>query len=318
VAPEKLGEAQVGENEGKRALVSLSERLPPDVLKGNASRVEVVAPDAGERQLEARLPYEGKVTSPLLELDRRLQGRHRFGPTQNRFDHALSPERDGKGTKFSFFLGGPGGGARMVQCICQLLAQEKERGREPLRSVSSRRGIRTRVCEALFEQLDRDSLISGVVVEPGESTQRLGASWAGAFPLGRLDEERAGTSGVAGIEVRRARLEAPTVSGLEVPWRRQAKGLLAQLGGSLRRAASARDSGRLVERGRDAGIRLLGTESEVTRPFLGIRNDRGQSAMSCAPPLGSGRRIQSRREQRVREADPLAVQLDQLDVHGLP
>jgi hypothetical protein len=247
-----------------------------------------------------------------------LQGRHCFGPTQNRFDHALSPERDRESTKFSFFLGGPGCGARLAQCICQLLAQEKERGREPLRRVSPDRSIRSRVCQALFEQLDRDSLVPGVVVEPGESTQRLRASWASACLLGRLDEERAGTSGVAGIEVRRARVEAPTVSGLEVPRRRQAKGLLAQLGGSLRRAASARDSGRLVERSRDAGIRLFGTESEVTCPLLGIRDDRGQSAMSCAPPLASGRRIQSRREERMREADPLAVQLDQLGVHGLP
>lgn len=63
----------------------------------------------------------------------------------------------------------------MGKRVRQLLAQEEERSRKPIRGVSPHGSISLWVCQALAEELDGDPLVSGVVMDSSKPTQRLGA-----------------------------------------------------------------------------------------------------------------------------------------------
>ncbi len=56
----------------------------------------------------------------------------------------------------------------------------------------------------------------------------------------------------------------------------------------------------------------------MTRAFLGVPDDRGEPAMDLLPPVLVRLGVDDRREERVREADALAVQLDQLGGNAAP
>ena len=65
-----------------------------------------------------------------------------------------------------------------------------------------------------------------------------------------------------------------------------------------------------VERDRDPLVRPVRSNCEVPRPFLAIRSDFGQPAVRLTPPRTRSALVVDRREERMRETDAAAVELD--------
>src|SRR5919201_1833003 len=177
----------------------------------------------------------------------------------------------------------------MVKRFGEFLPQEEERGCEPFRGVGLYGSICLGICQALPEELDGEPLLSCLVVNACKTTQGLGTQRDCACTLGRFREQHAGTSGAAGLEVGFPGVEPALMGGLNLGLRREAECELAQLGRSLRCTACTCDARRLVERGRDVRIHALRAKREMARPLLGVR-----------------------------EADTVAIQLDQLRVDAAP
>src|SRR5207248_33645 len=87
-----FGEAQVTENERKRALIAVRDRTLTDVLQISASRVEIVAPHARDRELKARPPHGRSVQRRTFDRDGCMKGPARLRSTEDRLDHSLVPQ----------------------------------------------------------------------------------------------------------------------------------------------------------------------------------------------------------------------------------
>jgi hypothetical protein len=108
----------------------------------------------------------------------------------------------------------------MLQSLRKILPQEEERRGQPVRGVRLYRPIGSCVFERLPEELDRDALVSGIVVDPRKPTEGSCTCRPRPRDLGCLSEKRLRPSGVARLEIRRARLESAAVGSLGVILRR--------------------------------------------------------------------------------------------------
>ncbi len=298
----------------KRALVSLCDRSLPNRLQGCPSRVEVVAPDARDSQLEARLSPERELARIFLECDGRLERAGRFRPTENRFDHPLGSKCDRERRPAPVFLCNARRRAGVAKRVRQLLAQEEERGREPFCGVGLHGSTGLWVCQALPEKLDGEPLVPRIVMYPSKSTQRLSPKRADVCTFRRFCEQRASTSRGAGLEVSRACVEPSTVGGLSLRLRREAQGELAQLGGCLGCATRPGDQRRFIERCSDVRICTDGARSKMTCALLGIVNDSGQPPTNLPLVLWSRASIHSRGIEWMGEANALPEQFHQSGV----
>jgi hypothetical protein len=93
--------------------------------------------------------------------------------------------------------------------------------------------------------------------------------------------------------------------------RRQPNGVLGQLGRDGQRAAIDGEAGGLVERGGDAGVRLVLRQREVTSTDEWIIDELRDSPVH-APPLLAEVSVEHRRQQWVREPDRPSLALDHM------
>ena len=234
--------------------------------------------------------------------------------SENRFDRPLSSKRDRERAAIRLIPCDLGGKAGVIKRLREVLAQEKERVGQPVRSVGSYRWVGSCLVERLSEELDRDPLVAGVMVDSRQPTERSRTFWPRPRVLGSLREERLCSRGVARLEIGRPRLEPSAVNGLGVVLRRQAASTLAELGSGLRCAASACHLRRLVQRRRDRRIGSFRAESEMPCPLFGILHERRQSTMNRPPAIDVRLQRDRRCEQRMDEPDSVGLQLDHLGV----
>jgi hypothetical protein len=104
----------------------------------------------------------------------------------------------------------------MLQSLWEVLPQEEERRGQPVRGVRLYRPIGSCVFERLPEELDRDVLVAGIVVDPGKPTEGSCTCRPRLRDLDCLGEERLRVSGVTRLEKRRARLNSATMGGLDI------------------------------------------------------------------------------------------------------
>jgi len=75
-------------------------------------------------------------------------------------------------------------------------------------------------------------------------------------------------------------------------------------------AASARARRRRVERVRDGLVVAGGRDGEMAGAFFDVDVQTSETSVEAASPVERHRRVARRREERVREADPVAVELE--------
>ena len=89
--------------------------------------------------------------------------------------------------------------------------------------------------------------------------------------------------------------------------RRQPCGRGQEIGGGLRCAAPSGPRRGALDLGGDVLVRACRAEREVARTLLGIDDHRRETLVQPAPPLACCGSVDDRREQRVREPDPVAL-----------
>ena len=106
--------------------------------------------------------------------------------------------------------------------------------------------------------------------------------------------------------------ERPSVHVLALFGRCEPLGELAQLGGGRARAATAGVAGGPLEAVGDHRVGAGCGEREVAPALLLVHDERSQALMQLAPRELVETLVGARREERVREADAFAVELDHL------
>jgi hypothetical protein len=91
----------------------------------------------------------------------------------------------------------------------------------------------------------------------------------------------------------------------------QQKSLLRELGRDRDRSARSRLPGRRLQSGGDLGVRPFRSQRQVSRLFLRIGHGGGQAPVNGTPRARRRGSEMDRGQQRMREADLLAVELDQ-------
>jgi hypothetical protein len=85
---------------------------------------------------------------------------------------------------------------------------------------------------------------------------------------------------------------------------------LAEIGRRGAGAAAARVIGGALQAGGERRVRAGGGQCEVAPALLVVVDERGEPPVQLAPGEGVEPAVGARRQQRVREAQPLAVELD--------
>ena len=104
--------------------------------------------------------------------------------------------------------------------------------------------------------------------------------------------------------------DAASVDALERVWGRQRDRALGEVGRSLGGAARARMRRRRVERRRDLFVGAGRGDREMTGALLEIDVEFGEAAVKPAPSVQRHRLVAGGGEERMGEADPVAVELD--------
>ena len=128
----------------------------------------------------------------------------------------------------------------------------------------------------------------------------------------RLLEQFTGSHRVARDEAVAGCRHRPAVSVVRLVERRQPAGLLAQLRGCRGRAPCAGVLRRLLERARDVGVGDVRRKREVAGALVRVRDDVREAPVELAAPDRVEALVGPRGEQRVGEADAVALELDDL------
>ncbi len=205
-------------------------------------------------------------------------------------------------------------GCRVPDCLGEMLSAPKERRCEAY----ERSGSRERVLAGFLQCLEVDLArrVEIVVVGARECESNEDARSLG--PCGQLSgeplEHRPRASAVPGLEVVVGGISAPAANVLVTVGRREACGLLGELGGRpgcAARSSSVRCRLELVCHRRIGAAR---GEREVACPLLGIGYELCEAAVKLTSALrpalgGCG-------EERVGEANPVSVELDDQRLDG--
>ena len=105
----------------------------------------------------------------------------------------------------------------------------------------------------------------------------------------------------------------PIVRSVE---RCQSPSLHSELSRSSQRTAGLGPSGGIFECRCDVRIRPFGAERKVPSAFLRVGHGVSESPMHRAPLPWKGHRIDAGHDQRVREMDPIVLQLDNICFEG--
>jgi hypothetical protein len=164
--------------------------------------------------------------------------------------------------------------------------------------------IPARLGQRLLGQRDR---LLDVGEDVGKPVEHPGAGWAGGQAAGQRLEDRPAAGPIARrlVVVGGGQLP-PHPVGPPAGWGQPA-GLLGQLRGDLRRATARGGPGSRLERGRDMLVRLLGRQGQVERPLLKVVEDGGEASVDLSALRRGGVGVGQRAQQRVGEADPVAV-----------
>jgi hypothetical protein len=175
----------------------------------------------------------------------------------------------------------------MLDRLGELLPPPKERGGKAGKSPGSGERVVAGFLEGLEVEVARCMDVVVVRARECEADEDACALAAGRQLGGETLEHRPRASAVPRLEVVVAGVSGSAPGVLGTIGRRQAGGLLGELGchaGGAARGSSAR---RLLERGGNGGIRPGRGEGEVARPLLGIDDDLRQAAVELAPALGA-------------------------------
>jgi hypothetical protein len=160
------------------------------------------------------------------------------------------------------------------------------------------------------EEVEADPRVLALEPDLAQAPQQLGPARAGRRLLEPFLEELHRAPRGAGGVLQLGRDEPAGVSLLGKLGRRQEERLLGELGRDHDRAARFRMLGRRLQSSGDLGIRPLRREREMPRPLLRVDHGGGQQAMNGVSRARRRGSEVDRGEQRMREADLLAVKLD--------
>jgi hypothetical protein len=123
-------------------------------------------------------------------------------------------------------------------------------------------------------------------------------------------EQPARTTEVTSCGISQARLDEAPPASLPVVVRSALRRELCQLGRDGRSASQRSMLRRRFERLGNTRVGGYGTEREVSGPLFRVGDDLCQACVDLPAPLRADRGDDRGREQRVREADAVALQLD--------
>jgi hypothetical protein len=190
-------------------------------------------------------------------------------------------------------------------------------GRDPADGMEPRRAVeldlrtetvvrpgRERLVERLHGVGHRD--VAARLHQPHQHAGPLGARRSGEGEL----EQRPRRAEITGPKVELRRRDPPPPQTLAVRARRAPDGELRQFGGRRPRTPARRPPCSLVERRRDRSVAALRRQSQMASALLVVLDDRGESRMQPAPFVRRDRGVGGVGEQRTREADAAAVELE--------
>jgi hypothetical protein len=181
--------------------------------------------------------------------------------------------------------------------------------REPLLDRDPHRVI-GRLLAVCFLEDGAAIAVAGVpAADPAKARQRLGPFVAGAARRDRRLEQRDCAGRVTGIRPAVGRREQPPAPA-RVSVRRQLHRSHQQRRRPVGRAAGADAHGRLLELCRDPLVGTRRRERKMPRRFLGVGDDLGELLVQVPSARCAGVGVDDRSEERMREPEPVAVELD--------
>ena len=194
-----------------------------------------------------------------------------------------------------------------LDCFLEVLAKEEERRGEPLRRFGAHAIVRPGLGERLTGQLCGQRLVTTESVQPGKRRQRLRAGAPVPCRRSGLLEQLERSPGVASIEAVESAADRSAMDvGLRIP-RRQPATQLAELRRRRARSARAGLCGSMLECCRDVCVRPVDGEREMAGALLGAGDQLGEAAVKRPPLVGRCFPIDARGQERMREADGLAL-----------
>ena len=250
----------------------------------------------------------------MLQHERALDQRQRHALAAERFQEGDERECAGEHGRLAQLLGQLERGAGVLERV-RHVARRVQAPPETLEDLDAESHVVDRLGQGREEDVGARAESLLVRAYPAEADEGARPSLAVRRLADDLLEQRPRMADLAGLEVPLGRFDAASPPSVVVPGRREAASLLQQIGGGIGRAARRGAAGGLLQRHRDRLVRLLRSQGEMPGALLGIVEDLGEPPVQRAPLRGGEQLIGDRREQRVREREPLAVLLQHAGSH---
>ena len=306
-AAEALHVGEAPERPLARRLVATLRREPAYLLEAGARADEVVAPLPDRGEVVDRPLGDPQVPQGRLQRESALDEPLRHALPEEHLVLRLETERLAEDVVPPDPFGQPGSRPRAHDRFPNVFARDAEQLREGKLDPSLEHGI-LGLPERLPEHGPRHPPVDAEHMEARPIEPSLGTRVPGARDGQGGVDDRAGAGAVGRPQAVLGLGHPALVEAVDVPLGSRLRRPGGELDRCLDRTAVACALGGPVQHRRDRFVGALATQGEVPRLLLQVRDQRREASMHLPAPDRRRVRVHARREQRVDEADPVAVE----------